>query len=1745
MQDPIYSVNSVASQLTESLHQYLEAQYHIWNEPLLYERKRLLDTPGVTFQKPALEATPFYQLGRPYVELAIPEHARRVLKETASLGIGVFPTPFEHQSEALEKFFAGNEIVVATGTGSGKTECFLLPILSQIVVESHSRPDIAGMPGCRALLLYPMNALVNDQLGRLRRLFGDYRLVKLLAGVRARPIRFGMYTSRTPYPGRFSEAKNKERLAPLFEKLFRNVDAHLRDALIREGKWPAKDMAQFEANHYKTGLDDSELYTRHEIQGACPDILVTNHSMLEYMLLRPIESNIFLQTADWLHSNSENQLIIVLDEAHMYRGAAGAEVAMLLRRLQARLRVDRSKLRYILTSASLGKSASAITALEKFASDLTGLQDSERKISLITGSYESINSESEPIPQHVAALATFDMKRFQDYASDFEGAVGAYTDLCKKIDRRIGNIDNELAFRNSVFELLKDLPHARLLSKYITGEPRSLDDTVTAVFGEDSDGVNAIESLLALAAFGRRSIDERVFLPVRLHLFFRGLSGVYACVNSNCTGRLHGKGRAYLGRLFDGPQMHCDCGSRVYELLTHRDCGAAFLRGYLRSDSGTFLWHEPSRLSSTATLIEAHFLAETDRDRLQHASLVWLHKKTGRINRNRPNRIEEFVELLQPGFSVGKDGRGIVSFGNECPVCRRTWRGETKIMDLATKGEPPFAHLVKMQVKLQPAVKAKSERFPNAGRKSLLFSDGRQRAARLARDIPREVERDVFRQLLIASCAELKTVGREARLDPAILYTAFVSLLARHNISLLDGADNERLKQHVRNYKSEEFADLREALEHPFSKNPPSQFSAHLLRQLGSTFYSISALTLAYLTPTDRTFKQLCTALPRRSEADIRTLTIVWITEFLERYAFDPELPAGVRANAAGYPAASWGLQSGFNRRFRDLAQPVFGDLADMDQALLDRMAAQRNGSYFLLPDKAQVCLAFQSAWKQCDACTYISPISLRGLCANCGSSTVNDVQPETSQYLRARKSFWRDPVVRIVNGTQEPFNIDVEEHTAQLSYRDHGDPSSTTEEFERRFRDILVHQADTPIDVLSSTTTMEVGIDIGSLVAVAMRNVPPMRQNYQQRAGRAGRRGSAISTVITYAQNNPHDFHYFEVPTRIIAGDPALPVVDVTNPRIVERHIHAVLLQSFFQSRAIALSATSNIFSVLGNTWDFYNEENEFSLRDFAAWINGAEAAEAIDHISTWLPHQTKVNTRLVAQRFIGKLNEVRPNSESELDAQFRYLIEFLFAQGLLPSYAFPKDLCALEIQRMFNDPLQRRRRVETIERPQQGLNVALSEYAPGRLVVVNKKTYRIGSVAAAGSHSVVDRAARLFAEARRFRHCSDCFYIEPESELASAAVACPVCRGTRYKQIESIQPQIVYPEGRNELDELDDEQVFSYVTSAQLPVVQRDDEIGWHTISHTCRMVSAENQQLVMLNKGEDDASGGSGFLVCELCGRATLPSSPESTPHARNYYIEAIPRTAVAPELCRGTFKPVYMGYVFVSDVLLLRVNLRAPLNPSLSEPLARRPLEDALMSLADAMVLAACHRLDIDVRELNAGYRFVKIGGDTYADIFIYDTLSGGAGYAHMAAREFENVMKDAEDLLRRCSCQSSCDKCLRHYGNRRYHVDLDRFLASDLMRYLATGQTPSVDSKDGQARQLRALSEMLALEGWNISGTSKYPLQISLNDQVCTVAVYPDLVDPVAARHPFLGATVLLSAYELKKDLPSAFAKVRA
>ncbi|MDE0280786.1 MAG: DEAD/DEAH box helicase, partial [Gammaproteobacteria bacterium] len=1385
-----YGVHSTVSGLNENLRAYVEAQYHIRDEGLIRERRRLLEEPGTVAQLPYVESTPVYQLGNPYADLNVPAPVKQTLSALVELDVGIYRRPYVHQAKALEDFFTnGRDLIIATGTGSGKTESFLMPIIGKLAIESASCPASAELAGCRALLLYPMNALVNDQLSRVRKLFGSPQSSTLISQGRSRPVNFGSYTGRTPYPGPRTSSRDTQRIEPLFENhylIFCDDDEKLGE-LQRIGQWPCKDLKTFYGKEFeevrqtsngqlrvyrnwkerlKTQPNDRELMTRHEMQEHCPDLLITNYSMLEYMLMRPIERSIFTSTRNWLNADEDNEFILVLDEAHMYRGAGGAEVALLIRRLAQRLEIPRERMRCILTSASLGEEKDVDESVLRFARDLTGLTEtSTRQFTLIKGELEPRTGQRAASTSQTAALAAFDLAKFQNVSFDETGARASVASLAAALDWKPLNNTEDLA--GFLFDRLSGFGPLESLIKQVSGSAMALHDLENSIFPEKDDRKKAMAALLALTTFAKRNSDKRVLLPTRLHLLFRGLPGLFACCNPNCCKRRGGDTDAasLLGRLYTQASYTCDCPerARIYELLTHRECGSAFLRGYIDSPDGDFLWHEPSgsiREGHQTPLIEVDLLVEPTvrSDYADECTEVWIDIFTGRLTREEPPNVVGFRKAYIPAPQTGFDQNGL-KFQN-CPICggRTIRNGQSLIMDHATKGEAPFANLVKTQLDAQPAIYPVTRKFPNGGRKVLLFSDGRQKAARLARDIPREVEQDIFRQIIALAAKRLKDIGREPR-PRRDLYVAFLTVLRDFNLAIFDRSDAQRVETEIQHLEKDHLdEELDELLEEFEPGEIPGRYQSALLTQLCGRYYSLTGATVGFLKPSRRAVTALARSVKEApvglSVEDMENLAIAWILGVTDGFALDSDLSDPVRAVAAGYWRTAWGSNGQFRPDFR-MALPSILEINQaqvqaLEQIFSDTLSHQHtNGGYFIAKDKVKLHIDLGHKWLQCTNCTNLMPCTVQNHCVYCGSPSVVVLDPKQSDYIRARKGFWRDPVVQALGATPQLRSISVEEHTAQLSNRDTGRIHATTEQYELRFRDIQISENDRPIDVLSCTTTMEVGVDIGSLVAIGLRNVPPQRENYQQRAGRAGRRGSSVSTVMTYAQNGPHDNHYFLNPRQIIAGPPRNPEVKIDNPKIARRHVNSFLLQTFFheymdENNILVGGSTSMLSRALGKTVDFfYGTGNEgLNLQAFSDWINTRVIASDGDiaaRISDWLPESIRTEpqprSEWIPDAALHLLTELRklsktigdPNAvpamvegsstnegtEEAENTEQEELLEFLFFHGLLPSYAFPTDLTSFLVEK-FERGSNKNWKVTVVERPQQSIEKALSEYAP-----------------------------------------------------------------------------------------------------------------------------------------------------------------------------------------------------------------------------------------------------------------------------------------------------------------------------------------------------------------------------------------------------------------------------------------------
>ena len=605
--------NSVHKQLRSELENYIKSQYFGKSPILLSAVSSRLDDEELLYQKPYIESSPAYKSQPNGIKASkLPNWLKDFFVKLSEAELGVYHAPFIHQIEALEAAFSGKDLFISTGTGSGKTECFMWPLLAKLAYEARNSKNSWSNRGIRTIIMYPMNALVSDQVSRLRRLIGDrdnrfINIFRDICGEKSRRPQFGMYTGRTPYPGVEPRLQEDKELAKTLARMTFSDNEQKEEffeKLVSEGKIPAKtDMDSYlqrlRRGEHIPNAEDAELITRFEMQQFCPDILITNYSMLEYMLLRPREKKIWDSTKKWLDENENNKLLFVIDEAHMYRGSSGGEVALLIRRMFHKLGISRERVQFILTTASMPYGTDEEKkAVITFARELTTSNENAEFVYL-TGEREKIDGKQKyDIP-----ILRFSEANIPDFEENEDARLDALNSFWNGLDGTPSTFSTvEEAYLWMYDNLIFYKPFYELI-RLCRGSAVSLNELAKAIFPNENidTALNAVSVMLAIVPLAR-SKKNAVLFPARMHMLFRGIKGVYACANSNCSHSHSHKGLK-LGEIFlhDGHMTCPYCNSVAYELYNDRRCGALFFKGYiLENEIGTpgfaYLWHYSGQL---------------------------------------------------------------------------------------------------------------------------------------------------------------------------------------------------------------------------------------------------------------------------------------------------------------------------------------------------------------------------------------------------------------------------------------------------------------------------------------------------------------------------------------------------------------------------------------------------------------------------------------------------------------------------------------------------------------------------------------------------------------------------------------------------------------------------------------------------------------------------------------------------------------------------------------------------------------------------------------------------------------------------------------------------------------------------------------------------------------------------------------------------------------------------------------------
>lgn len=1588
--------------------------------------------------------------------------------------------PYRHQLEAWRILAQTmpQSLVVASGTGSGKTECFMVPILDRLV-RLHTEQQ-GRLIGVRALFLYPLNALINSQRERLRawtHAFGG-------------DIRFCLYNGTTP-----------------------------------------ENLPERQRREYP-----NEVLDRESLRAAPPPILVTNATMLEYMLVRTADAPILTQSQGRLEW-------VVLDEAHTYVGSQAAEAALLIRRVLLAFGVSPEQVRFVATSATIGDpEGEAGQKLKRFLAEVAGV--GLERVHLVAGQ-RRIPALDRKRPKRSTAL------------------------------RELADIDPTQETSPQRYDVLTEDIMARRLRDLFIGDPSRppvarLSEICAALFGAGkrysvSQQREALCWLDLLSGTrdntGQGRDDGEVFLPLRAHLFHQTLSGLWACADPDCQ---HKRGTALensqwpFGQIYLEPRMHCDCDSPAYEVVACGDCGAVHL---LAGEYRGLLTH----LQSQAALDEFELEVEPGEDRGDDdatdddLAAAGQQNKVLIVNRELPHvgpldinrrlrQITEPSDITLRVLAHEDDGDGLL-----CPDCGGRETHKERLFQYSRLGAPfLLGGILPTLLEYAPDGDKPAE-HPCRGRRLLTFNDSRQGTARMAAKLQQDAERNRVRGLVYhltlqhgrgradqeAENLRSEIQKLEELVPPDRRDSRFDELLAPKRSRLAElfrpvpipfnelahqlanqGRDFDNMLAHYRRLAPSTFGEASGPLElaHMFLVREFGRRPKRLnnLESMGLVAVRYPALENtrqdlpagAQAAGFDRAewlnFLKLCLDFYVRAGGSLAVSPSWrnWLGMPFPQTQLVPRDEPHTGRNQRRWPRAKRsGLRSTLVRLLAhvlkaDIATAYGEDRVDaVLQAAWDFLIyaglLQQAGDGRVLPLDRLAFAPMSQAW--------ICPVTRRFL-----DTTLRSVSPYLPQQATDATALCQaielplydepfaavtDDLERIRRGHEwltrradiaalrdqglwSSLNDRVIELAPYFTAAEHSaqQDSRTLDRYEKAFK-----AGD--LNLLSCSTTMEMGIDIGGISQVAMNNVPPHPANYLQRAGRAGRRREARSLAMTLCKSNPHDQAVF-ANTRW-AFDSALPAprVSLDSPIIVQRHVHSLLLSRFL-AEALMGSGQEQTKLTCGL---FFLGENALADR-FAAWCRGFSpehsqgltgglrqllrhsvydgndlngvmdaAAQAIDELARgWRTEWTNLEKEADEVRRAGETSPAfRAVALHKERLSGEYLLRELATRGYLPAYGFPTHIAPFDnltrgqflrtrqqVADGRDDNRYRRRELAS-----RDLTTALREYAPGSEVVMDGLVYRSAGVTLNWHIPADQQDAREIQDIRLAWRCNRCG-ASGSSHSLEAARHCDSCTAEIAPADirEFLEPAgfavDFYREPSNDVS-----------TQHFVPV-----EAPW--ISAHGDWFSLPNRDLGRFRvsvKGhvfhQSRGIYGTGYALCLECGRAEPVLPDGSLPDVFQKPHPKLRRIKEEGLFCRGSDDAwklkngITLGHESWTDVL--EVQLRTEIGAWLNEA-------TAAMTLAVALRDALAELIGVQATELGCTIKEARPEtGTRCQSIVIFDRFA--AGYASSAERYLGSLFHSARKRLEcPANCDSACPHCVLDFDQRFAADSLNRRVALDLL-----------------------------------------------------------------------------------------------
>jgi len=1533
-----------------------------------------------------------------------------------------------HQETALELGRKGDNFLVATGTGSGKTECFLFPLIDQLFREG----DL-DKPGVRAVLIYPMNALANDQL--------YYRIAPLLLNALGNPgITFGRFTGQVS-----STAKRETEEAKLLgnPELLKALGPQCASRI--PGAW---------------------CLTRQEMLDRPPHILLTNYSMLEHLLLLPKNAPLF----------SGSQLkFIVLDEIHTYAGAQAIEVAFLLRKLKNRLGLESGKVQCVGTSASL--QAGRTKELVTFASDLFG----ETFRSVVDETRELHPELVAPplVPTQPAtfwAQALWALEKLDDRTG--EDLVREWNSQCSQWEIDPLKVPaNAPALGPELLKVLRRCADMQKLAGLLKGGRPLFEAVAAQLFPEGSktDQREALRALVTLGVIARPGPDDLPVLPARYHLAVRGIEGAVVRLDSGAT-----EGWSDL-RLV---KSHQDTsGIPYFPLLVCRNCGEPYLEAWQEGERGPLHAHA-GRGDHRVVL------------RLMAADQVEPVEDDEGDGTTAPppdsNALPVFVSVAGAVFQEPREGAVKLQrvplvkdeederlYAMKCAACgERAGRFPEAVSPLKA-GDDAITSVVGQKVlESQPGRTTGliAEHAMLSARKLLAFSDNRQDAAFFAPYFEgtsfRIALRGAIVRVLIAECqakplnlVELRDEvwnrlqetqgGRLVFYAPQTL-TAESERQAR--ALLLEHITAQFCLPGMRRVSMEGLGVVRVH----YDQGTMSRLVEAMKKPTVPALEGCEEPLANWLLDSIRRQK----AIKRYKGIDLSNDHVwgQWASRGNPGFLLqaEPNKPPHIRSFL---PAPNYtNLRTWFLEKCLGLTRDQAGILlnAFWNSAIRFGMLIQDNDKFVLDLEKVALQFAGDQAVYRCDTCGGTAIHSVAGKCTEwrCGGQ-VSRIDPVT----RAEQDPENHYLAQYAYDPAAPVFGIAREHTATIGTKDR-------DELEAKFKR-------GEVNLLSCTTTMEMGVDLGDLEAVLCRNVPPGIANYQQRAGRAGRRAQAAPVAVTVAQGGHFDQATYRNFDSYLLSTAPVPFVALDNPSFFRRHQVSVVLSRFL---LYAIPRASNLGAPrLCELWPegLIPEQIQAFQDKVQHWLESPEGLKGIQEGSSLaltldeslrsialreenLSEEFKARMlRLVGeigyqwQELANRREEYKLDNkklwlasrmEKEMDRLLgQHLVEVLSTMAIIPTYSFPIHNVALKVVTEqggvggygFDDDELKLNRDAAL---------GIREYAPGAEVVAKGRIWTSAGVV---------RSPREFMPELAYMVCPECNHVETASEKDKLPDHCRQCSAKAGGKRIFIQPKAFLTSikdrdgkdpgsSRIKSPAIQEARLLTYApssrfTSTDLKMVRTFFAPAGHSLPGGGVGGGSDPDlicgQLFVANLGPKRG----GYARCPRCefaiavGLDAVANRKMPTAHNNPRTGDKCPANRLNP--------PIDFGHVFQTDVRSFLFSRPIPGGDGQGKPGDAR--QNFVRTLAEALRLAAADLLETNSRDLRAAF---QIHDSTRAMVILYDQVAGGAGFVARLCDGGERSMARLVDRAienLECDCEASCPKCLQDYSNQAHWDLFDR------------------------------------------------------------------------------------------------------